>query len=105
MGPVPRRARVLGSGTVAHVYCGHLGTPNGDWWPNRSRLAPEVDEFEAECAAFLALRRLDDRAELPPYLHQHLTREGTIPDINVNRVLIVAHLLEEMQSRPLPARD
>jgi hypothetical protein len=20
---------------LAHLYCGHLGTPNGRWWPNR----------------------------------------------------------------------
>jgi hypothetical protein len=33
---------------LAHLYCGHLGTPNGRWWPDRQNLSLAVREFEAE---------------------------------------------------------
>jgi hypothetical protein len=32
---------------LAHLYCGHLGTPNGRWWPDRRNLSHAVREFEA----------------------------------------------------------
>jgi len=31
---------------LAHIYCGHLGTPNEKWWPARNRLSHAQDEFE-----------------------------------------------------------
>jgi hypothetical protein len=33
---------------LAHLYCGHLGTPNARWWPDRQNLSLAVREFEAE---------------------------------------------------------
>ena len=33
---------------LAHLYCGHVGTPNLNWWPNRTRLNRAFCEFEAE---------------------------------------------------------
>src|SRR6202158_4064123 len=32
---------------LAHLYCGHLGTPNARWWPDRQNLSHDVREFEA----------------------------------------------------------
>ena len=33
---------------LAHLYCGHLGTPNDRWWPDRRGLSHAVCELEAE---------------------------------------------------------
>src|SRR6202023_553532 len=33
---------------LAHLYCGHLGTPNDRWWPDRQNLSHTIREFEAE---------------------------------------------------------
>lgn len=41
---------------LGHLYCGHLGTPNPDWWPDRNGLPEVIREFEAESVAFLVCR-------------------------------------------------
>jgi len=33
---------------LAHLYCGHLGTPDPTWWPDRRGLSHASREFEAE---------------------------------------------------------
>lgn len=38
---------------LAHLYCGHPGTPNKKWWPNRFGLSHAAVEFEAESVAYL----------------------------------------------------
>jgi len=43
---------------LAHLYCGHLGTPNDRWWPDRQNLSPAVREFEAEYVNYLVCNRI-----------------------------------------------
>jgi hypothetical protein len=43
---------------LAHLYCGHLGTPNERWWPDRQNLSHAVREFEAESVSYLVCARL-----------------------------------------------
>ena len=43
---------------LAHLYCGHLGTPNARWWPDRQNLSLAVREFEAESVSYLVCTRL-----------------------------------------------
>jgi len=43
---------------LAHLYCGHLGTPNKKWWPDRRGLPQAVMEFEAESTTDLVCGRL-----------------------------------------------
>ena len=38
---------------LGHLYCGHLGTPNNKWWPDRQGLPLEIREFEAESVCYL----------------------------------------------------
>jgi hypothetical protein len=49
---------------LAHLYCGHLGTPNGRWWPDRQNLSHAVREFEAESVSYLVCTRLGIRHRL-----------------------------------------
>ncbi len=30
---------------LAHLYCGHLGTPDAKWWPDRGRVSRTASEF------------------------------------------------------------
>ena len=32
---------------LAHLYCGHLGSANANWWPNRAGLSLVACEFDA----------------------------------------------------------
>lgn len=87
---------------VAHVLCGHLGSPEPDWWPSRARLEQDVAEFEAESVAYVVARRLDSDVVMPPYLHQHLGRNGSTPDFSLERVVKVSGDINRMCSACQP---
>ncbi|WP_298990237.1 ImmA/IrrE family metallo-endopeptidase [uncultured Pseudokineococcus sp.] len=82
----PRARLVTLAHEAAHVLCGHLGTPDPLWWPDRSGVAPDVEEWEAESVAYLVARRADSAVELPPYLHQHLHADLKPPVFSLERV-------------------
>ena len=85
---------------LAHLYCGHLGTPNDDWWPDRRGLFETVREFEAESVAFLVCRRLGIENPAAEYLSQYVDSHTSTPAISLNCVLKSAGLIEQMgQSR------
>ncbi len=50
---------------LAHLYCGHVGSQPGDWWPGRLKLVEEIDELEARSTAAVVLRRLLTDSPLP----------------------------------------
>jgi hypothetical protein len=89
---------------LAHLYCGHLGTPNDTWWPSRAGLDHATEEFEAEAAAFIVCKRLDDAVRFPPYLASILGRDGDLPPFSLDRVVKVAGDIEAMGRRTLPLR-
>ena len=85
---------------LAHLYCGHLGTPNDDWWPDRRGLSETVREFEAESVAFLVCGRLGIENPAAEYLSQYVNSHASTPAISLNCVLKSAGLIEQMgQSR------
>ena len=42
---------------LAHLYCGHLGTPNDQWWPDRRGLRHDIQELEAESVTYMVCLR------------------------------------------------
>lgn len=89
---------------LAHLYCGHLGTPNEKWWPRRDRLDHTTEEFEAEAAAFIVCKRIDDSVRFPPYLANVLGRDDQLPPFSLDRVVKVAGDIELMGKQNLPLR-
>ena len=72
---------------LAHLYCGHLGTPNEKWWPDRSGLSHEVQEFEAESICYLVCARLGIENPSEKYLARLLeprTRKVTCRRLALN---------------------
>lgn len=89
---------------LGHLYCGHLGTPNPKWWPDRSRLAHVVVEFEAEAVSAIACKRLDPQAQLPPYL-AHLLDSRVVPEgVSLDRIMTAAGRVVEMAVKRVPPR-
>ena len=85
---------------LAHLYCGHLGTPDPDWWPRRRGLSETVCEFEAEAVAFLVCSRLGIENPSHEYLSAYVRGHSRTPDIRLSCVLKSAGLIEQMgQSR------
>ncbi|MFZ5767233.1 MAG: hypothetical protein ACOY3F_00840 [Bacillota bacterium] len=90
---------------LGHLYCGHLGTPDPRWWPDREGLPEEVREFEAESVAYLVCQRAGLEIPSAPYLAVYLEECPEVPPISLYRVMKAAGLIEEMSLRNLPARE
>jgi hypothetical protein len=115
--PIPRRYSLLLNETLSrearyaslahelgHLYCGHLGTPNHNWWPDRGRLEEVVAEFEAEAVAYLVCRRLGIGIPSDRYLSEYLGRNGEIPPISPENVMRSAGLVEQMGREKMGVR-
>jgi len=88
---------------LAHLYCGHLGTPDEKWWPSRTRLDHSTEEFEAEAVAFIVCKRIDDGVRFPPYV-AHLLEGDELPPVSLDRVVKAAGDIEQMGKQNLPPR-
>jgi IrrE N-terminal-like domain len=91
---------------LAHLYCGHLGTPNEKWWPNRMGLSDKVEEFEAESVCYLACARLGIENPSERYLGSYWTENtnGDVPAISLECVMKSAGLIEQMGRARLKPR-
>jgi hypothetical protein len=75
---------------LGHLYCGHLGTPDEKWWPNRQDLDHAAKEFEAEVVSYIACKRIDPNTTFPPYLAQHLGKDRNVPAMSLERIMHAA---------------
>lgn len=89
---------------LAHLYCGHLGTPNRKWWPDRRGLEKNVAEFEAESAAYLVCARLGLKNPSEAYLFNYLDENKQVPNISLECVMKTAGLIESMGQKVLKPR-
>lgn len=89
---------------LGHLYCGHIGTPNPKWWPDRRGLGKEVVEFEAESVSFLVCHRNGVHPRSGEYLSSYLENGVDVPPISLDRVLNSANLIERMVHQKLPPR-
>ena len=89
---------------LAHLYCGHLGTPNENWWPDRRGLSVSTREFEAESVCYLVSGRagIDNASE--EYLAGYKQQHSSVPDISLERVMTAAGLIEKMGRERLEPR-
>jgi hypothetical protein len=81
---------------LAHLYCGHLGTPNDRWWPDRQNLSHTVREFEAESVSYLVCARLGIDTASEEYLAGYVGKCTVTPSISLDRVIKSVWLLEQM---------
>ena len=82
---------------LGHLYCGHMGTPNNSWWPDRSGFHDEETcEFEAESVSYIVCTRLGVTPGSDSYLSQYLDSDGEIPPISLERIRKAAGLIESM---------
>lgn len=89
---------------LAHLYCGHQGTPNDKWWPDRRGLDHEIREFEAESITYLICMRLGIDNPSEKYLASFVERDGQVPSISLECVMKAAGLIEQMGRERLKPR-
>jgi hypothetical protein len=103
-----RHSRTIRYATLAHelghLYCGHLGTPNKNWWPDRKKLAEHQREFEAESVCYLVCQRLGIKVNSEDYLVEYAKSGREIPAISVETVLKAAGQIEKMGREYLSLR-
>lgn len=88
---------------LAHLYCGHVGTPNEKWWPDRQRLPHEAREFEAESVSYLICQRLGIESPSVAYLAGYL-KDKEPPEISLECVMKSTGLIEQMGQKRLKPR-
>jgi len=89
---------------LGHLYCGHLGTPNEKWWPDRRGLPQVTREFEAESISYLICKRMGIDTPSDEYLSSYLGKDPDIPDISLECVMKTIGLIEQMGKRLLGLR-
>ena len=90
---------------LAHLYCGHLGTPNAKWWPDRRGLGSQREEFEAESVAYLVCGRLGIDNPSERYLAGYFDKNPAVPDVSIDVVMKSAGLIEQMGQGRMKPRE
>jgi hypothetical protein len=89
---------------LAHLYCGHLGTPNNKWWPDRRGLNKDVLEFEAESVAYLVCSRANIDNPSEKYLSGYVGAQIEVPAISLECLMKAAGLIETMSKENMKPR-
>lgn len=89
---------------LAHLYCGHLGTPDSKWWPDRRGLNDRIREFEAESVCYLVCSRLGIENPSDEYLSGYTKTNEDVPPISLECVMKTAGLIEQMGREKLLLR-
>lgn len=93
---------------LGHLFCGHIGSPDPKWWPDRRGLDHVVCEFEAESVCYLVCRRLQIDNPSEEYLSGYVKGNSETPSISLDSVLTTAGLIERMgreRMKPRKERD
>ena len=89
---------------LAHLYCGHLGSPNVDWWPDRRGLSDNVEEFEAETIAYVVCKRLGIVNPSESYLADYVEQHEQVPTVSLACIMKTAGLIESMSKKKMKPR-
>lgn len=90
---------------LAHLHCGHLGSPDLRLWPDRQLVGKKAREFEAESVAWLVCERMGVKNPSAKYLRNHLNTNSQIPEISIFCVLKAVKDIEDMLKRTIPVRE
>ena len=89
---------------LAHLYCGHFGSPDIKLWPDRQNLDHVAEEFEAESVSFLVCQRHGIQTTSHEYLSQYADGHDDIPSISMESVMKAAGLIETMSRERMKVR-
>ena len=89
---------------LAHLYCGHLGSPDIKLWPDRQNIDHVTKEFEAESVSFLVCQRQGIQTTSHEYLSQFVKDHTDIPSISMESVMKAAGLIETMSREKMKVR-
>lgn len=86
---------------LAHLYCGHVGRRNDEWWTSRIRKSERLREIEAECVAYLVCENLKIDNLSREYLSNYVRDMNEPPNDSLGFIAEAANHIEKMCSAPL----
>jgi hypothetical protein len=90
---------------LAHLYCGHQGSPDPRVCPDRRGGPKPRNEVEAESVTFMVMAKLDPGVQMGDYLLGYLDSEGEIPDgVELGLMVHVADEITKMGAKRIPSR-
>ena len=89
---------------MAHLYCGHLGSPNPKWWPDRRGLSVAGEELEAESVSYLVCTRAGIKTPSEQYLANYVSENAEVHGVSLDCVMKAAGLVETMGAENLKPR-
>ncbi|MBT7915348.1 ImmA/IrrE family metallo-endopeptidase, partial [Candidatus Bathyarchaeota archaeon] len=81
---------------LAHIFCGHLGVHEEDWWKGRAKLDNQQAEIEAESVAYLVCRRRGLLASSEKYLADYINDDAEMPPFSLHTIFQATAFIEEM---------
>lgn len=90
---------------LAHLFCGHLGRTESDFWEKRDDLSLASRELEAEAVAYLVASRFRLNTASQKYLSIYLTPGVTLPPYSMETILTAAGAVELMAKGQLPGKE
>jgi hypothetical protein len=89
---------------LGHIFSGHLGSREGDWWKDRRDLDTSAEEIEAESISYLVCMRRGLQTKSAEYLARYSANHINLPPVDVDRILSVTYWIERMGEEYLPTR-
>jgi len=89
---------------LGHLYCGHLGSPNLSWWPDRQTLHTNVCEFEAESVCYLVCGYIGVDNPSEQYLSGYMDENKETPPISLEAIMKAAGLIQKIGQERLRLR-
>ena len=90
---------------LAHVYLGHLGNDDDQWWPSRLGVPRAIREVEAESVAYIVCTRLGLETRSHDYLTGYLPANLPLDSLSLDQIAKVAGRIEKMGAGLLPPRN
>lgn len=81
---------------LAHVYAGHLGIFNDNWWKPRTQLDQTIEEIEAESISYLVCGRLGLKTSSDAYLSNYIKDHKEMPFISMETILTMSGYIESL---------
>ena len=81
---------------LGHIFLGHLGNDEDEWWPDRKHLSRNQAELEAESTKHLVLSRAGLDGRSAKHISHFISNEKDIENISVELIIKAAGLIERM---------
>jgi len=89
---------------LGHIFLGHLGNDEDEWWPDRGYLSRNQAELEAESAKHLVLSRAGVDGRSAEYISHYILDERDIRNLSIDLIVKTAGLIERMGKKTIPPK-